>query len=243
MNALLKIPSLSQTEVILTPAEVEKRDKAIELSKAVTKVTSPEENELAVTHYKKLNEICKDAEADCDTKKTPFYKIYKMVMDMTSAFILPAKNERDRVKKLIDIFAQQQEQARLETERKQQEALRLAEQKQADALAEQERLAQQARQSAKKEIAVETKVQEAADEVRQIQTTLPPVVATAAGQKNRMVDKWEITDAAALYAVRPEFFDLVEKKSLINSTVNANPEKAKLLPGLRVWKAVDSKIR
>jgi hypothetical protein len=50
---------------------------------------------------------------------------------------------------------------------------------------------------------------------------------------------FEITDAAALYAVRPEFFTLEPRRSAIKSAINKDTK----LTGLRVWEQVNTNVR
>lgn len=159
----------------------------------------------------------------------------------------------------------EQERIRKETERLEQEQ-KAAQKRLDDAKAETERLAALSRPSAKnvvaaakaveqaaaqvqqvaavktvavnvaQEIASENKVQQAADALRQVQTQAPAKMTRAAGMRVRTLVKFEVTDAAALYAVRPEFFELVEKKSIINACIN----KTTVLPGLKVWEAIET---
>jgi hypothetical protein len=186
-----------------------------------------------------LKEVENQAEADCEFVKGPFYRIYKKILAMTAEHILSVTTERARQKKLRDAYAAA-EQKRVDDENARLERERIAAEKRAaDALAEQERIANLSKPQPKKEVAAETKVQEAAADLQKVQAKAPAVVARAAGYSVKKVLKHEITDAAALYAVRPEFFELVEKKSVVNAAIT----KETKLPGLKIWEAIETGTR
>ena len=86
------------------------------------------------------------------------------------------------------------------------------------------------------EIAAENRVETAIQELKVVQTTAPTAMTRAAGMRVRKVVKFEITNPAALYAVRPEWFNLVPKTQMINQSIT----KDTVLPGLRCFESIET---
>lgn len=86
------------------------------------------------------------------------------------------------------------------------------------------------------EIKSENKVQQATEALRQVQTQAPATITRAAGMRLRKVLKPTITDAKALYAARPEFFDLVPKLAVIKACITRDT----ILPGLKVEEVLET---
>lgn len=148
--------------------------------------------------------------------------------------------ENERIEKERKLAAAIEEQKRLEGLKRQSAEKTAAAQKAiADAQAELEKTNAQKPQPATniaQEIAAEEKVIATQNELQRAQTVAPARMTRAAGMRIRTVVKFEITDRIALQKARPEFFDLVEKKSVINAAIT----KDTVLPGLRVWEAVET---
>jgi chromosome segregation ATPase len=159
---------------------------------------------------------------------------------------IAAENRRiegERVEKERKLAAAIEEQKRLEGMKRQSAEKKAAAEKAiADAQAELEKANAKKAQSVPniaQEIAAEVKVQAAVENLHKIQTAVAPQAAKAAGYGAKKVVKHEITDAAALYAVRPEWFELVPKKSIMNASILETTN----LPGLKVWTAVETQTR
>ncbi len=238
-NALMIVPTIDERPVSISTESGKKKQEALTVAKKVTQVTNKQELQTSVNTLQTLKSLLNDADAACELLKRPFYTIYKKILSLTDEYKLEIQNECLRIKRLNDAFAAEEqrradaENKRLEDERK------AAEKKAADALAEQERINNLSRPSPKKEIAAETKVQAAVAEVKQLEAKAPAAPMKVAGYSAKKVVRYEITDAAALYAVRPEFFNLVEKKSVINAAITKDTK----LPGLKVWEAIDTGVR
>ena len=175
------------------------------------------------------------------------------------------KKVQDAIAEQERLAAQEQERIRLENQRIENDRL-TAQKKAADAAKEVERLKSLPRQSAAKieaaqkavevaqaavetvqsvqpsavtiqqEIAAENRVETAIQELKVVQTTAPTAMTRAAGMRVRKVVKFEITNPAALYAVRPEWFNLVPKTQMINQSIT----KDTVLPGLRVYESIET---
>lgn len=238
-QALLIIPTIDDRPVSIAQGAIQKREEALAIGKKVTQVTNVKELQLSVNSDSILKAVENEAGDACELFKGPFYRIYKKIMAMTEEFTLPITTERKRQKKLRDDFATA-EQKRVDDENARLEQERLAAEKRAAAaLAEQERIANLAKPQPKKEVAAEVKVQEAVADLQKTQAKAPAVVARAAGYSVKKVLKFEITDKRALYAARPEFFELVEKRSVINAAIT----KETNLPGLTVWEQIETGTR
>jgi len=109
----------------------------------------------------------------------------------------------------------------------------------AAALVEQERLANLAKPLPKKEIAAEVAVQAAQEKVIQTQAAAPAFIPKVSGKVVKKEVMFEITDAEALYAARPEFFTLEPRRSAIKASINKDTR----LPGLKCWEAVSTSVR
>lgn len=148
--------------------------------------------------------------------------------------------ENERIEKQKNMDAALEESKRLEGLKRQSPEKTAAAQKEiAKAQAELEKTNAQKPQPATniaQEIAAEEKVITTQNELQRAQTVAPARMTRAAGMRIRTLVKFEITDRIALQRARPEFFDLVEKKSVINAAIT----KDTVLPGLRVWEAVET---
>lgn len=175
------------------------------------------------------------------------------------------KKVQDAIAEQERLAAQEQERIRLENQRIENDRL-TAQKKADDAAKEVERLKSLPRPSAAKieaaqkavevaqaavetvqsvqpsavtiqqEIAAENRVETAIQELKVVQTTAPTAMTRAAGMRVRKVVKFEITNPAALYAVRPEWFNLVPKTQMINQSIT----KDTVLPGLRVYESIET---
>ena len=238
-NALFVVPSITEQPVPL-PLEAEtKKKEALKLALAVTQVTNADELQASVNSDLMLKNLQKEAEDCTDLLQGPFYRTYKKIMARGKEYCFQIITERARQKKLRDDYAAAEDR-RVQAENERLENERIAAEKKAqDAIDAQTRISNLAKPQPKKEIAAEVKVQEALMNLRQVQTTAPAVVTRAAGYTVKKVLKFEITNPTALYAVRPEWFNLVEKKSTINAAITKDTQ----LPGLKVWEAINTGTR
>lgn len=236
----LIISTLGDGKVSLGETAEQVRAGVIERTRLVTAIPEkPEEYQISVSALNDARAILKKVEDRRKVVKQPALDFGNATDKIAKDFCFPLVIEVQRLEKLIKPYElaelkrveKEQEMAREEQER--------AEQKQCDALAEQERLANQKKPSVKKEIAAETKVQEAAAEVAQAQTRMVAPAPKVAGRSAKLEVMHEVTDAAALYKLKPHWFELVEKKSVIKAEITLDTK----LAGLRVYEGVKSITR
>lgn len=239
MNDLLIVPKIENRPSAISPEAEAKKNELLTRSALVLQVTNPTELQIAVNQSQEIQRLLNEADGSIEFHYRPFKSICDWISSKGKEYKLRLLEEKARLKKLMDHFAAQ-EQERVEAEQRKIDEDRMkAEREAAAAIAEQERLANLAKPSPKKEIAAEIKVQAAVENLRKVETTVAPQAAKAAGYGAKKVVKWEITDAAALYAVRPEWFELVPKKSVMNNSI----KMATNLPGLKVWGTIETKTR
>ena len=198
----------------------------LELSGKVKQVTTAAELQNAVHAVREIKRLINSVEAARKTVKDPVIKLGQRIDEIAKNYCLELENEIVRIngdgrtaKGLVGIYAEaeqkridaENERIRLETEAAQKKAL--------DAIAEQERIAGLQRPSASKEVAAEAAVQTALAGVAAAASQVARPVAAAAGLTAKMETLHEITDAKALYAVRPEWFELVPKKAVMGANL------------------------
>lgn len=238
MKELIK-SNVAQAAVSITPdAEQRKREILAELSKIVI-VSNPQEQNLAVHQLRELRRYTNEIEATRKSVKAPVITLGKRIDELAETHVKELVAEESRINRLVLTF-QQAEQKRIDEENALLEAERKAAEKKAqDALAEQQRLAESGKAKPKQEIKAEEKVQEALSNVAAVASKPPSTAASAAGLTAKKVVKYEITNATELYKVRPEFFELVPRASVIKAAITAQTK----LPGLRVYEELDARIR
>jgi len=237
-NALIH-SNIETAVVSLAPDANQRKQEILTLSAAVVAVTSPAELEIAVARMRDIKRLTTEVETTRKAVKQPVINLGKRIDEIAESFSLELANETTRINRLVTGF-QLAEQERV---RKEQEAIeaerRRKEEEAAAALREQERLANLKKPNVAKEVAAEVKFIETQAALQQVQTIAPPAAARASGLVVKTEVAYEITDAAALYAVRPEFFDLVPKKSVIKVSITKNTK----LPGLKVWEETKTGVR
>ncbi len=239
MKDLLIVPQIENKPTAISPEAEAKKKEIMARSALVIQVTNPAELQICVGQSQEIQRLLNEADGSVEFAYRPFKNICDWISSKGKEYKLRLLDEKARLKKLMDHFAAQ-EAVRVEAEqRKLDEARQKAEREAEVALAEQVRLANLAKPSPKKEIAAEVKVQAAVENLHKIQTAVAPQAAKAAGYGAKKVVKHEITDAAALYAVRPEWFELVPKKSIMNASITATTK----LPGLKVWETIETQTR
>ncbi len=226
----------------------QQRTEILKLCSLITTVpTSQVELEVATNRVREIARLEKLVETTRKAVKEPVRILASRVDEIAEAFCAPLLVEKERLngdpkkgtKGLIGIYIAQEE----ERVKKEQEALdaerRQKEKEAADAAREQERLANLAKPQPKKEVAAEVKVEQTKTALRQVQAAVVVAPSRASGLTVKHPIDFEITDDAALYAVRPEFFTLEPRRSVIKAAINKNTK----LPGLRVWEETKTSVR
>ena len=223
------------------------RQDVLKASATITTVTNPQQLESAVARLRDIKRLLAEIETTRKAVKQPALNFGKKTDQIAEQFCIPLEAEAERLngntkkgtKGLIGGFIEQDAKRVQKEQEKLAEEKRLLDQQAADALAEQERVANLSKPSPKKEIAAEVKVQETQAAVVQAQTIVAPTAARASGIVVKKEVMFEITEAAALYAVRPEFFTLEPRRSVIKAAITKDTK----LPGLKVWEEVNTRVR
>lgn len=233
-------PAATEMKVGLDPAIILKKEEMLtHLCRFVT-ITDANHLQSAVEAVRSAKQLLGTVETARVAAKKPFLDLGKQIDQAAENFGLQVNQEIARVTDSVIAPFNEAE------ARRQEDAARLIEQEKAEAArklaaaeAEQERINSLKRQSVQKEVQAAAAVENATVELEKAETRIVAPVAAASGMAAKMVVKYEVTDAAALYAARPEFFDLVPRASAMKFAIKKDTK----LPGLKVWEARETKIR
>ena len=215
------------------------RQDILKSSSAIKSVTGQDELTAAVARLRDIKRLLAEVETTRKAVKQPALNFGKKTDQIAEQFCIPLEDEATRINRLVSAF-QTAEQERVRKEQERLDAERRERERQAAAaVEEQNRLASLKKVSPAKEIAAEVKVQETQAAVIQATTIVAPTAARASGLVVKKEVMFEITDAAALYAVRPEFFTLEPRRSAIKAAITKDTK----LAGLRVWEQVNTNVR
>jgi len=291
-----------QTEpVTISPEGLAKQKEMLDKLASIVSVTDAESQHLAVAVCRDVNRELKDVEKNRNDVLGPCRTFTTLVNGTAKTYCAPLEKEVDRIGKLVSGF-QKQEEARVRRE----EAERIAEQERlrreaieaqrlaaeaarqaelARQQAEQARLAKEAEENRLAQLAKEQpagqptapagpttnvsapgaalptsdaqkpteaslspdeaatialiakdRAQEALAALQEAEKAPPPAPVRAPGMRVVKVVKYEITDANAVFAKYPAFFELAEKKAVINASIYDGFQ----CPGMRVWTETQS---
>lgn len=248
MKPEFKIEKVGNLPVVTLPTtSLQIKTSTLTESAKVTKVTNKDELEAAVMMCRNIKQLLAVVESTRILVKDPFLNAGRKVDEIAKNFCIELETElirlngdtRSRQKGLITVFNEAEaERARKEEELKQQQLA--DDQRKADeAIAKQERIAGQANPSVKNEIKAAAAVETAVAKVQETTAAQIKPPTAVAGMKAKYITLHEVTDAAKLYTVRPEWFELVPRKSAMKAAITLETN----LPGLRVWKELDTQIR
>ena len=171
--------------------------------------------------------------------KQPAITFGKRTDEIAEAYCLPIIEEQARLNKLVTQF-QIAEQERVDKENQRIENEQMERERESQKVNRRTGTACRFEPAiGKKQIAAEAAVQETQTALKQVQTYVPPAASRAAGLISKTEVMFEITDAAALYAARPEFFTLEPRRSVIKSAITKDTK----LTGLRVWEEKKTAVR
>lgn len=222
----------------------------LQISRAVIEVGASEHVAPAVHAVRELKRLKNSVEAARKQVKDPVLRLGQRIDELAKNYTIEIDAEILRieggrgvdgrpVKGLLGAWNEKENDRIAAEQRAIDEQAAAAQKVLDDALKAQEKLAAKSNATAKQEVAADARVQEAIANATKAASVVVAPPATAAGMKAKMETFHEITDAAALYAVRPEWFELVPKKVVMKAAIS----KTTILPGLRVWEAMDTKIR
>jgi hypothetical protein len=232
----LQISKLSEVYVGIGDTAVAVRDEVIDEAKLVLRVDSDATREMAAEILRKLKRIERETEDSRVDIGRPVLDLTKKINEIAKSHVAPAKAERERIQKLVDADAWQQEQARRAKEQAaRDEQIRLERERQLAIDAARKAETQQQREEALRHAAA----------VKEVQQALPVKVepkAAPVGISKEFKFFYEILDPAKAYAARPDFFELSPKARVIDATINlpgANHE----IPGMRIFEGVKTGVR
>lgn len=201
----------------------ERRDELVLHSASIRIVKTADDAQLAADALKDMKGFTRSIEDARTTVKAPVLKLTKDIDGLAKELTTAVTVETDRVSRLLGTY--QQEQQRLL--REQQEA----------AAREEQRIIEEANANAQKAIdsgrGVDGKLEkieaQTFQKVAEVRAAVPTTAAISglAGATDIII---EVTDLAALYAVRPELVKLELNLSLTKALIKANPKIA--LPGI-----------
>lgn len=206
MNDLIELQNPAKFCVTLSTDALTKKRDAIELAQSVVSVTTPAELQDAVAAASILKGIIKAMESTRVEVKKPVLEAGRQIDDLAKGFSDTLNVELKRVERLAGNY--QAECNRKAEEIRRQELADMEAARRVDPSIEAERLRAE----------------------RTIEISQKPTVA---GASVRQMMDYEILDPRALYAARPDLFDLVPKRSLILATISIPNQPA--LPGLRTF--------
>lgn len=243
----LVLSDIENVKVWLSPDAEKIKLEILNRSRQVTKVETAEELTPAVERVREMKRFLSIAEACRVERKAPAINYGKRLDEIVGNFVAEIEAEivrldgdkKTRVKGLITIFnerefqRQEQERQRIENERIE------AERKTREALAEQEKLASKKRVTVAQEVQSELKVQAAMENLNQVRSQTSAPTVKVAGLKAKTKMQYTMQDPRLVYQSHPEYFDLVEKKSVINASLF----KGMIVPGMLIEEVIDTTIR
>lgn len=234
--------ALYEQRVNLSEAAITLRDRLLCLTAGIVRVSTPQERDTAVEMAGAVRKELKAAEAAKSTIKRPVDRVGAKILDCHREFADPLTEDLNRIGRLVSAFTIAEEARVRREEADRQRRLR-------EAAAEEERLARE-RAAAQAKLDATGTGAAAVVKAEEKQAVAVEVLQDAArvqigeptrsrGQITKTNVGWEITDAAALYAVRKEWFDLTPKRAVISGSVKLDTD----LPGLKVWPEVKTSFR
>ena len=212
MNALT-VSKIDDVFLSVSGTAEQARALALETASVVERVDSPATQAMAVDALKVLADLSRSVEKSRKEVKDPVLNLGRNIDKMAAEFVDPISREEIRIKKLVGAYQQQElAKQRAAEAARQEEERRL--------LAEKHKLVADLQ---KAPVLDRQQAGAALQAVAQKIDTLPAVrpVEKPQGLQAKPVKVADIVDAAAAYAHRPDFFDLVPKMRVINDWLSA----------------------
>ena len=242
---LIKLERVNGVSVALVPTAEARRDALLAQSAGVTAVESKPQQDAAMEFARRIKRALKDVEAARKDVKRPVLDLEDRIDGLAKAFVASMQAELDRLMRLVAAFqAQEDERVRQEEQRRQAEVRRLrAEEDEARRRMAEAEAALAKPRAGLGELSAAEQAQAAVFEVMGkaavAQAQPPAAVERSSGMVKRKVVDFDIVDAVALYAVKPHWFELVPKRSVIRAEIT----KETNLPGLNVWEEDKVEVR
>lgn len=237
----LALEKIGDVSVAVAQDALERRDSAVSWAQMFDEVTTPEQQVAAVEAMRPLKEIERQVEADRKAVKAPVLDLGRAVDDKAKDFIKPVVAELHRLSALVSHYQFEERKKAAEAEATRQAELRRQEEERRKAEAEARRI------EAERQKAIE-----AGKPAPPPPAPLPPPPAPVttpslfreppkpAGLSVK--DKWqfEVLDAAAVYAARPDLCRIEVRTAEVNAAISAGVRE---IPGLRIWSELQANVR
>jgi hypothetical protein len=232
----LIVPAITGDRTATIPkSSSDKRDIIVAEAVKVKKPTNKQELQSSALTLSSLKSIIDGVESSRETSGRPFLDMTRVINTSAKLFLTDVVAEFDRIKGFMKEYSEEELKRERDEQKKLDDNKWRLEQEAAAALVKQNEVAEQPRASVKTQIKVATQVAETQQALAAVENVVvAPAAAKVVGFSAKLATKFEITDAAALYAARPEFFDLVPKNAVMKAAINLKT----VLPGLRVWEGV-----
>lgn len=218
-------------------AESEKKH-LLEMAAEIVKVEDATEQAVAVLRARGIKSWLAEVERARKAVKAPVRALEQRIDDIARDHCKELNDELERLSGLVSAFQESERRRVAEEEiRRQEEIQRLLREKQeketaaavaVEAVTEAEAGLTEAEQAMLAQ--AEAKAAEAEFDVA-VRAPVPKVEKVTGLIVRKDVVRFEVTDAAALYAVHPEWFELTPRRRLMGELIT----KETKLPGLRVW--------
>lgn len=270
MNTEIMLPVVANLPPItFTQAALEAKEKALESSALVARVSNAAENDSAVIAQKELARVIREVERARKEVKDPVIDIGRRIDDAAKAFVVELKGEELRIAKLVGDFQaleeakrkaaeeaarlerERIERERWEAERKAAEAARIEaariEQERQKALAEAkshaelEKAQQEAAEAQKRLSEQQARLAEEAEARAKAQAAaiVAPTPVRAEGQTVRTEWDFEVTDIWALARAHPACVSIEARRSEVKAMLAAGVKVA----GVRAWQQTKASVR
>jgi len=225
---------LPRPEIEMTPAAYNAREVALLASGHVKAIATVADLDAAAAALTNIKALMKSFDVAFKEAKAPVLEVGRRIDGIKNDYLSPMETESKRLSVLVGSYQ--------EAERRKAERIRQEEaEKQAAALAEMQ--AEQAKALAKGDTeAADAARAKAADAIAESQLAVTAAEgAKAAGIVTRTAWKFEVTDAAALYAARPELCVIEPNNAVIRAVLKTS--KGAAIPGLRIWQEAGAVVR
>ena len=232
----------SLPSVAVAPASLALRDDLVARLRAVPRVKDAASLDVAAEAAKAATAWLREVEAARKAVKAPFADAAKAVDALAGEAVEPLAGELQRVREAIDahVRAEAARRAREEEERRREAARIEAERERAAREAEEarERALARARTDAAREKAEAKAAQALADAAAEAALAHADLAVAAtpaakpSGLTERREPRFEVLDAHAAYAARPDLFELTPKTAFIKACIRNGTQA---VPGLRIW--------
>lgn len=229
---------------IAEDSKVEKR-RLLDLAGQVVQVTTPEEQSLAVRRGRELKLFLGQIESDRKTVKGPVIAVEKRIDELAKELRKELEIEVLRIEGLVNAFQDLEDRRVAAEERERQQRIAKAEEDRRAA----ESLVREAEDKLTNESASLDDAENAClaqelaaqtnERANEILRAPLPVANRVQGMVQRTELQFTITDAAALYAEKPGWFELVPKRRVIRDNITEHT----VLPGIKIWMEKQTSLR